>query len=81
MKTERALNRLSICENVHYRKNQIFSWFTINSQSKLKKNSTHYFEIFTKKNSLRNLIRFYGGLFELEILEILTIAFVLRTII
>ena len=32
-------------------------------------------EISTKKNSLRNLARFYGGLFELEILEISTIVF------
>ena len=38
-------------------------------------------EIYTNKNSLRNLTSFYGGLFELQILEILTIAFLLKTII
>ena len=36
-------------------------------------------EAFTKKNSLHNLTRFYGGRFELEILEIFT-AFLLKTI-
>ena len=33
---------------------------------------------FTKKKSLRNLTRFYGGLFELEILEIFTTVFLLK---
>ena len=37
IKTHRVLNRLSKCANVHYRKNQVLLWFTINSQSKLKK--------------------------------------------
>ena len=37
-------------------------------------------ETFTKKNSLQNLTRFYGGRFDLEILEIFT-AFLLKTII
>ena len=40
MKTHRVLNTLSKCANVRYRKNQMFLWFTINSQSKLKKFST-----------------------------------------
>ena len=35
MKTHRVLNRLSKCENV--RKNQVFLWITVNSQSELKK--------------------------------------------
>ena len=54
-----------------YRKNQVFVWFTINSQSKLKKIRHTVLEISSKKNSLRNLARFRGGLFELEVLEIL----------
>ena len=38
-------------------------------------------EISTKKNSLRNLARFHGGFFELEIPESFTKAFLLKTII
>ena len=38
-------------------------------------------EIYTKKNSLRNLARLHGGLFELDILEIFATAFLLKTII
>ena len=38
-------------------------------------------DTFTKKNSLRNLARFHGGLFELIILEIFTIAFLLKTMV
>ena len=37
---------------------------------KTKKFQYTILEISTKKNSLRNLTRFHGGLFELEILEI-----------
>ena len=59
----------------------MFLSFTINSKSKIKKTEHTILEISTKKNSLRNLTTFYGGLFELEILEILTIAFLLKTII
>ena len=70
MKTHRVLNRLSKCANMHYRKNQVFLWLTINSQSKLKKNQHTILEISTKKNSLRKLTRFHGELFELEFLEI-----------
>ena len=79
MKTQRVLNRLSKCANVHYRKNQMFLSFTINSKSKMKKTEHTILEISTKKKYLRNLTSFYGGLFELEILEILTIAFLLKT--
>ena len=81
MKTQRILNRLSLCENVRYRKSQVFLWSAINSQSKLQKSQYTILEISTKKNSLRNLTRFYGGLFELEILEIFTTAYLLKTII
>ena len=49
MKTQRVLNRLSKCANVCYRKDQIFLWFTINSQSKLKKIHHTILEISTKK--------------------------------
>ena len=35
-------------------------------------------ETFTKKNSLQNLIRFHGGLFDLKILEISTTVFWLK---
>ena len=42
MKTHRVLNRLSKCANARYRKNQVFLWFTVNSQSKLKRHSVHY---------------------------------------
>ena len=80
MNTQRVLNRLSKCANVRYRKKQMFLWFTINSQSRFK-NQYNSFEISTKKNSLRNLARFHSGLFELEILEIFTIVFLLKTII
>ena len=58
------------CANMHYRKNQVFLWYTINSQSKLKKIQHTSLEIPTKKNSLRNLTWFHLGLFELEILDI-----------
>ena len=81
MKTQRVLNKLSKCANVDYRKNQMFLSFTINLQSKLKKTEHSILEIFTKKNWLRNLTSFYDELFELEILEILTIAFLLKTVI
>ena len=50
-------------------------------QSKLQKLSTLLLETFTNKNSLRNLTRFNGGLFESEILEIFTTAFLLKIII
>ena len=45
---------------------------------KTKKSQDTVLEISTKKNS--NLTRFHGVFFELEILEILTIAFLLKTI-
>ena len=48
MKTQRLLNRLSKCANVRYHKDQVFLWFTLTSQSKLKKFSTLF---------LRNLPR------------------------
>ena len=41
MKTHRVSNRLTKCESVRYRKNQVFLWFAINLQSKLK-SSVHY---------------------------------------
>ena len=71
MKTHRVSNRFSKCANMRYCKNQ----FTINSQSKLKKIQGTILEIYTKKNSPRNLTRLQGGLFELEILEIFMTAF------
>ena len=46
-----------------------------------KKNQYTILEIFTKKNSLRNLTRFHGGLFQFEILETFAIAFLLKTVI
>ena len=81
MKTHRVLNRLSKCENVRYCENQVLLWFTINSQSKLKKIQYAILKISTKKNSLWNLIRFQGGFFELEIPESFTKGFLLKTII
>ena len=75
MKTHRVLNRLSKYVNVLYHKVQVFLWFIINSQSKLKKIQYTILEISTKKNSLRNLTRFYGGLFELGIPETFTTTF------
>ena len=78
MRTQQILNRLSKCANKRYRKDQTFLWFTINSQSKLKKIQHTILEISTKKNSLRNLARYHGRLFELEILEIFKTAFLLK---
>ena len=46
---------------------------------KTKKNQHTTFETF-KKNLQRNLKRFHDGLFELEVLEIITTAFLLKTI-
>ena len=66
MKTHQVLNRLSKYPNVRYLKNRLFLWFTINSQSKLKKIQYIVLEITAKKKSLQNLTRFHGGLFELE---------------
>ena len=40
-----------------------------------------FLETLTKKNSLRNLARFYGGLFQYEILEIFTKGLLLKIII
>ena len=48
---------------------------------KTKKIQHTILETLTKKNSLRNLAKFHGGLFELEILEIFITAFLLNTII
>ena len=49
MKTHWVLNRLSKFANVRYRKNQVFLWFTINSQSKLKKFSTLFLRYLPRK--------------------------------
>ena len=54
--------------------------FTIISKIITKKIKHTILETCTKKKSLRNLTRFHGGLFELEILEIFTAAFLLKTI-
>ena len=78
MKTHRVLNRLSKCANVRYRKNQVLLWFTINSQSKLKKFSILLLTYLPRKTSYE---RFHDGLFELEIPETFTRAFLLKTII
>ena len=78
MKTHRVLNMLSKCANVRYRKNQVLLWFTINSQSNLKKFSTLFLRYLPRKTRYS---RFHGGLFELEILEIFVTAFLLKTII
>ena len=48
---------------------------------KSKKIQRTIFETFTKKNLLQNFRKFYAGFFELEIVEILTTAFLLKTII
>ena len=81
IKTHRVLSRLSKFADVRYRKNQVllyfYHWFTI----KTKKNQYNILETFSKKNSLRNLARFHSVLFELKILEILTTAFLLKTIV
>ena len=49
MKTQRVLNRLSKYANVRYHKNQMFLWFTLNSQPKLKKFSTLFLSIYQEK--------------------------------
>ena len=49
MKTHQVLNRLSKCANVRYRKNRVFLWFTINSQSKLEKFSTLFLRYLPRK--------------------------------
>ena len=49
MKTQRDLNRLSKCENVRYRKNQMFLWFTTNSQTNQKKFSTLFLRYLPRK--------------------------------
>ena len=45
----RVLNRLAKCANVRYHKKQVFLWFTINSQSKLKKFSTLFLRYLLRK--------------------------------
>ena len=62
-------------------KTRRFYSFTINSQPKLKKTQQIFLGTFTKKNLLRNLTRFHGGFFELEIIGIFRAAFLLKTII
>ena len=62
-------------------KSRCFYSFTFNSQLKLKKNQQTILETFTKKKSPHNLRRFHCRLFELEILEIFTTAFFLKTVI
>ena len=76
----KVLKWLSKCANVIVKIRCCFS-FTINLQLKLSKNQHTILETFTKKNLLWNLTRFYGGLFELEILETFTLTFSLGTII
>ena len=78
MKTHRVLNRLSKCANVRYRKKQVLLWFTINSQSKLKKFSILSLTYLPRKTLYE---RFHDGYFELEIEESFTIAFLLKTVI
>ena len=51
MKTHRVLNRLNKCANVHYCKDQVFLWFTINSQWKLKKFTTVFLSYLLRKTS------------------------------
>ena len=70
MMTHRVLNRLTKCANVCYRKKQVFLWFTINLQAKLKKFITLFLRYLKKKKLAMKLARFHDGLFELEILEI-----------
>ena len=48
---------------------------------KPKKTQYTIIDISTKKNSLRNLTRFHGGFFKLQIPENFTRAFLLKTII
>ena len=68
-KPHQVLNRSSKSGNVCYHKNQEFSSFTTNLQSKQKRIKKKYIialflilETFNKKISLRNLTRFHGGL-------------------
>ena len=72
-----------MCKCVFSLKPDIFTVFPINSISKLKKKKIQHIisEMFIKKNSLRNLTKFRGGLFELEILENFTTSFLLKAII
>ena len=81
MKTHQALNKLSKCANMRYCKNQVLLWFYHQFTMKTKKNQHTILEICTKRNSLQNLTRFHGGLFELEIPESFTRAFLFKTII
>ena len=50
-------------------------------KSQNQKNSGHYSGDIYQKKLARNFTRFHGSLFELEILEIFTTAFLLKTII
>ena len=78
MKTHRVLNRLSKCANVRCCKSQMFLWCNINSQSKLKKISKLFLRYLPRKTLTS---KFHSGLFELEILELFTTAFLLKAII
>ena len=70
MKTSKVLNRSSKCANGVIAKARSFHSFTINSQSKLKKIQHAFIQTLTEKQSRRILIRFHGGLFDLQILGI-----------
>ena len=59
-------------------KTRCFYCFTINLCLKLNKLHHTILKTFTKKNWLRNLTRLHGGVFELEILEILTTALFIK---
>ena len=49
MKTHQVLNRLSKYANVRRRKNRMFLWFTISSQSKLEKFCTLFLRYLPRK--------------------------------
>lgn len=64
--------------NARYGKNQTFTFTKIHHQSKT--NATSH-TLCEKNLSMQNSKRFHCGLFEVEILEIFTIAFLLEVII
>ena len=79
MNTHWVLIRSSKCANVRYRKIKCFYSFIINSQSKLKRKTAHW-DICQEILAYR-FWWFYGGFFELEILEMFPTAYLLKTII
>ena len=68
MKTHRVLNRSTKYANARYCKNIVYIIvYIVYSFTKISNIQCTFLRTFTKENSLRNLTRFHGGLFELEL--------------